>query len=172
MVELLNNTWFLLLAAFAIAAITAVIIRIAVAWERVRRAEQEAVLKQDMLQRGFQAEDIERVLHATSVPPPASPASTVELSFGAKSLADEQAVEQLAAYLSACSASTIEEVLAAVRGADLSTQRAILKAVEAMNDNSWTGVSDETLLAVVRALCDPAGKAAAESVVSEGVAAR
>jgi len=47
---------------------------IAYYWAKVRRAEIDAALKHDMLQRGMGAEDIERVLRASAAPAePASP---------------------------------------------------------------------------------------------------
>jgi len=61
MIELFTNFWFLLFAMIVITSVTGTIAHV---WQKVRRAEQEAALKQDMLQRGLSVEDIERVLRA------------------------------------------------------------------------------------------------------------
>jgi hypothetical protein len=46
---------------------------VAAHWKRVRQLQIEASLKQDMINRGLSAGDVERVLWASSTPPPAPP---------------------------------------------------------------------------------------------------
>jgi hypothetical protein len=53
------------LVAVAGTALTFIVGILAAAWSRVRRAEIAAALKQDMLNRGFTAQEIVTVVHAT-----------------------------------------------------------------------------------------------------------
>jgi len=62
----------------ALMSVTIIVAIVANQWRKVRVAEQEAALKQTMLERGMSAEEIVRVLTASGraaspVPPPAFP---------------------------------------------------------------------------------------------------
>src|SRR5689334_15226777 len=107
MVELFQNFWFLL---FGMIAVISVAGTLAQAWSKVRRMEQEAALKHEMLRRGLSADEIERLLRANSKPQDeAEPGGTEEVAVG-----------RLAKALGECAASPqiIEQVMAAVRAAD------------------------------------------------------
>src|SRR5213082_2180002 len=78
MSELLNHIPSHDVAGLLFAVVAGVVtlgVFIARYWWKVRRAEIDAALKHDMLQRGMGAEDIERVLRASPAPaePPAPP---------------------------------------------------------------------------------------------------
>ncbi len=62
MVELLQNP---LIIIFGSVTLMAVVPSLAHYWYKVRRADIEATLKHDMLQRGMSAEDIQQVLNAS-----------------------------------------------------------------------------------------------------------
>jgi hypothetical protein len=66
--RLLTNPVFLV---FSSVAATSIITTIAYCWQKVRVAEIEAGLKQDMLERGMTPEEIQTVLTASSKAPPA-----------------------------------------------------------------------------------------------------
>lgn len=146
MIVLFTNFWFLL---FAMIVITSVAGTIAHAWQKVRRAEQEAALKQDMLQRGLSIEEIERVLRA-----PAKQSETRADKSG-----DKYVLQELGMILGACQASpaVIEEVLPIVQAADSATKQAILQAVQGVREGSEEEIEDEQIRAVVRALARPSG---------------
>jgi len=62
-VELLTHPAALgVVAPLVLAALVGIVAIIAVNWSKVRRAEFDATLKHDMLQRGMTADEIERVL--------------------------------------------------------------------------------------------------------------
>ena len=63
MLELLHNPIFLV---FAFLTLSAVVGTLANSWTKVRRAEIEAALKHDMIERGMSAEDIQKVLEASA----------------------------------------------------------------------------------------------------------
>ena len=155
MIELFTNFWFLLFAMIVITSVTGTIAHV---WQKVRRAEQEAALKQDMLQRGLSVEDIERVLRARTSQRETYPTEN----------SDDGMLEEFAGLLGACQASpsAIEELLAMVQTADSATKQAIVRAVEGMRDGSEEGISEEEIRAVVRALVRPAGQPA-ESATSQ-----
>jgi hypothetical protein len=121
---------------------------IAHAWQKVRRAEQEAALKQDMLQRGLSVDEIERVLRATAKQP----------ETHADHSADKHVLQEFAEILGSCGASpaAIEEILGMVQSADSASKQAILHAVEGLRDGSAEELKDEQIRAVVRALARPA----------------
>jgi hypothetical protein len=128
------------------------------AWQNVRRAEQEAVLKREMLQQGRSAEDIERVLRASAEPPKATRQPTLAPTL------EQQAIEAMVTTLGECGASghVIEEVLAVVQVADPGTQQATCRTVKALIDGivgQGADVKDEQVLAVVRGLRRPAKSA-------------
>jgi hypothetical protein len=61
-VELLHNPVFIV---FAFLTITSVVSTLAFYWHKVRRAEFEASLKQQMIDRGMTAEEIRIVIEST-----------------------------------------------------------------------------------------------------------
>jgi hypothetical protein len=145
-VELFSNFWFLVAVTIIV---TSVVATLAQAWQKVRRAEQEAALKQEMLRRGLTVEEMERLLRVNSKrsDDDKTPPST-----------DEEAIEALAECLGECraSANVIEQVLAAVRAADPSVRQTACRAVQAVIRESEQEAGDEQILAVVRGLCRPA----------------
>jgi hypothetical protein len=62
-VELLHNPVFIV---FAFLTITSVVSTLAVYWHKVKRAEMDAALKQQMLERGMSAEEIRIVIESSS----------------------------------------------------------------------------------------------------------
>jgi len=69
-VELLTHPAALgVVAPLVLAALVGIVAIIAVNWSKVRRAEFDATLKHDMLQRGMTADEIERVLRASQSSP-------------------------------------------------------------------------------------------------------
>lgn len=146
MTAIFTNFWFLLFAMIVIPSVVATIAR---AWQKVRRAEQEAALKQDMLQRGLSVEEIERVLRASAQPP----------SDNAKE-SDEHVLEEMAGILGGCQASPrgIEEILAMVQAADSASKSAILRAVQGLRDGSEEDIKEDQIRAVIRGLAHPTGQ--------------
>lgn len=144
MVELFSNFWFLVAATVIV---TSVVATVAQAWQKARRAEQEALLKQEMLRRGLTVEEMERLLRANAKRSGEEAPST-----------NEDAIEGLAECLGECraSAEVIEQVLAAVRAADPSVRQTACRAVQAVIRGSDQEAKDEHILAVVRGLCRPA----------------
>lgn len=63
MAEILHDGWFQMWAAITLIC---VVPTAAHYWYKVRKAEWETDLKRDMVARGMSADDIERVLAATS----------------------------------------------------------------------------------------------------------
>jgi hypothetical protein len=70
MEEFLSRHGFLLLIMLPaiLGAVSALVIKVAAEWRKARQAECEAVLKQEMVQRGMSADDIVRVLQAGKSP--------------------------------------------------------------------------------------------------------
>ena len=62
MLQLLSEPLFII---FSFMTITGVVSTISYYWSKVRRAEIEAALKQEMIQRGMSADEIEKVLAAS-----------------------------------------------------------------------------------------------------------
>ncbi len=149
-----NNFWFLVAVTVIACSVTATI---AQAWQKVRRGEQEAALKQEMLRRGLSVEEMERVLRANSKPQDNTAASP-----------DEKAVEQLVWCLgeNGISGRVIEQVLAAVRSADPALKRGLCRAVPAvLKYSDLEGeAKDEQVLAVVRGLVPPDRPAVVEDM--------
>jgi hypothetical protein len=155
--------WVFCIVAVAVPSIAVAVIftarGIANAWERVRRGEQEAALKREMLQRGLGVEDIERVLRDSSkeqAKPAATPAPSPE----------QQALEEMVTTLGengvSVSGPVLEEALATIRDADPVTQQAICRTVSAMvtaTVGAGEEVKDEQILGVVRGLRRPARSA-------------
>lgn len=63
MVEVLRNPVFLMWTAITLMAVVPTLAHF---WWKIRQAEIEASLKRDMLQRGMTAEEIQKVLGASS----------------------------------------------------------------------------------------------------------
>lgn len=63
MPELLNNSWFIMWAAIVLISTVPVIMTY---WHKVKRAELDARLKQEMIEHGMSADEIVKVLHASS----------------------------------------------------------------------------------------------------------
>jgi hypothetical protein len=63
MIELLSNPLFIV---FASITLYCVVSTVAVQWRKVRQAEIDAALKHEMIQRGMSADDIQKVLEASS----------------------------------------------------------------------------------------------------------
>jgi hypothetical protein len=72
----LRHPWLLLTGLSVVSvAVVSVVAIVASAWRSIRKTDLEVALKQDMLNRGLSAADIERVLQASSTPsPPERPA--------------------------------------------------------------------------------------------------
>jgi hypothetical protein len=87
------------LVAILSGALIALVAVLAGNWAGVRRAEVEASLKQDMLNRGLSAADIERILRASSQspepPPQTDPISDNEYYIVEKMLDEEKSVEDI-----------------------------------------------------------------------------
>jgi hypothetical protein len=145
MIDVLSNFWFLVAVTVIVCSVTATITQ---AWQKVRRLEQEAVLKQEMLRRGLSVEEMERLLRANSKPQDDVAASP-----------DEKAIEELIACLGehGASGSVVEQILAVVQSADPALRRALCRAVKAVLENSSLEgeAKDEQILGVVRGLCPP-----------------
>lgn len=161
--KLHNDEMFLLLSLLAmltvglLIAVTAIIVT---NWRRVRQSDAESALKQDMLQRGMSAEDIERVIRVTSIVPEKPP---VEVSHplviaakanGLKELTEKQLQAKVASDLAVyeMDREKMEEALDALCRADLETQRAVAQAVGHMIEN---GAEHEQIHAAVVNLCKP-----------------
>jgi hypothetical protein len=154
MLDLLQNFWFMLFAWLIIITVVGTVTQ---AWQRVRRADREAALKETMLQRGLSIDEIERLLRASSKPQEDAAAESAE----------NDAIEELTEALGECGAAApvVEEVLAAIRGADPATRQTTCRAVKAVINGSDQASKDELILAVARGLCRPAA-APAEPVPS------
>jgi hypothetical protein len=155
MPEIFSSFWFLV---FASITITSVVATVAQAWQKVRRTEQEAVLKQEMLQRGLSVEEMERLLRTTSTGPRV--AAKLPVAAG-----DDAAIEELAQCLGECqaSATVIEKVLAAVHTADSSVKQTLCRAILALLRGSGQEANEEQILAVVRGFARPAGPPAKDA---------
>jgi hypothetical protein len=146
MLDLFQNFWFLV---FAFLVIVSVVGTVTQAWQKVRRADREAALKEAMIQRGLSVEEMERLLRAGSKAPEES----------AYNATDDDAIEELSEKLaeSHASAPTVEEVMTGLRDADSSTRQTICRAVKAVINGAEGGDPiDPLILAVVRGLCRPA----------------
>jgi hypothetical protein len=129
-------------------------------WRRVRQLDIEGALKQDMLQRGLSAEDIERVIRATSVVPEKGPVEQAHphmialASAGLKELTGKQLQAKVASDLAVyeMDRDMMEEALDALGRADLDTQRAVAQAVGHMIES---GAEHEQIHAAIVNLCKP-----------------
>jgi hypothetical protein len=119
-------------------------------FRRSRQLEMEAALKQDMLQRGLAAADIERVMRATSPEPyQGQVAPFLEAN---RELTDQEAEAQVAAALVTLGVDPdkIEQAVAAVRGAPRGTKQTVARMVAKM---ATAGADEDQVLAAVNSLC-------------------
>jgi hypothetical protein len=141
-----------------IIAVTAIIVS---NWRRVRQLDIEGTLKQDMLQRGMSAEDIERVIRASAIPAETESKRESSESFGDAAasqarlslLSDKQLEAKVAADLAAygMDSDELEKALEALGGADTDTKQAVAQAVAHMTQN---GADNDQILAAVVKLCE------------------
>jgi hypothetical protein len=61
-----DSAYLIPITAIVVGCLTGIICRISDNWRKVRMSEMELGLKQDMLQRGMSAEEIDRVMTASS----------------------------------------------------------------------------------------------------------
>jgi hypothetical protein len=67
MQELLTNPYFSVACLVALIPITGIVFgTVTHAWQRVRRAEIEAALKHEMIERGMSADEIRQILEASA----------------------------------------------------------------------------------------------------------
>jgi hypothetical protein len=154
-------TLVLMLSAMLVGLIITVTAVIVINWRRVRQLDLEHSLKHDMLQRGWSAEAIERVIRATATPPEGENKEKASESFGdaaasragLMSLTDKQLHAKVASDLAAyeMDREMMEDALQALGHADLETKQAVAQAVMNMTEN---GVEHEQLLAAIVNLCD------------------
>jgi hypothetical protein len=95
---------------FSLTAITLVAI-LTSQWRAVRQSEQEVALKQDLLNRGMGVDDIERVLRASAVNPPAEPEKPDPISDNEYYLVEKLVDEEK-------SAEEIERIIRALKGSE------------------------------------------------------
>lgn len=133
MPQLLGNLWFLL---FAFLTVTSVAATVARAWHKVRRAEAESALKQEMLRRGLPVEEMERVLH------PVEPPQSEEAAY--RALGECLAGQEI-------SGAAVEEAMTAFRAADLPAKRGMVQTLEGFLAEGGE-LTEERLLGVVRGL--------------------
>src|SRR5262249_17531448 len=127
-------------------------------WRRVRQLDVEGSLKQDMLQRGMSAEDIERVIRATAVP---DEKKAQEVTFeaaeawkhGLNGLTGQQLQAKVASDLAIyeMDSEMMEQALEALSRTDLDTKLAVAQAVKHMIDN---GAEHEQMRAAIVKLCE------------------
>jgi hypothetical protein len=164
--KLHNDEVFVLaviLTASVVGLVIAVTAIIVTNWRRVRQLDIEGSLKQDMLQRGMAAEDIERVIRATSVPAEKADAAETADSFGNAAasragllgLTDKQLHAKVASDLAVyeMDSEMMEEALQALAHADLDTKKAVAQAVTHMTEN---GAEHDQIRAAIVKLCAPA----------------
>jgi hypothetical protein len=132
----------LFLSIGALIALTAIV---AHHWRRLRQLEIETALKQALLQKGMNAEEIERVVNATQG---AAHAGTPPVT----TLNDKQLEAKIAADLAAygVAADRIEQALEAVMGAGSDTKRAVAEIVPQMIEN---GTDEGLILTAIQTLC-------------------
>jgi hypothetical protein len=137
-------------------AVTAIVVT---SWRRARQLEAESALKQDMLQRGMSAEDIERVIRASSTPAEKesdekpSGASDALPDPALNELTDKQLIAKVAADLAefGMDANQLGESLESFRRADLETKRTVVQAVARMIEK---GADEEQIHTAIVKLCD------------------
>jgi hypothetical protein len=149
------------LASSVVGVVIAVTAILATNWRRVRQLDIEGSLKQDMLQRGMNAEDIERVIRATSTPAEKDKAAESADTFGNAAasragllgLNDKQLQAKVASDLAVyeMDSEMMEHALEALNHADLDTKQAVAQAVKHMTEN---GAEHEQILAAIVKLCE------------------
>jgi hypothetical protein len=141
-------------------AIVGIVTAVVANWRKTRESEHQAVLKQNMLERGMSAVDIERVLRAG---PAAAAEEEADRALKVKAAAaasqderswDVEVANQLLQH--DVPGSEAEQILTAFRAGDAPTRKALAGKIEEMLDS---GANGERVLAVVRALCRPGGAA-------------
>jgi hypothetical protein len=143
MPDLFANYYFLL---FGMITVIVVVVTIAIACTSAHRASVEFAFRAKLLERGMSAEEIERVMAASSPPRP----------VGIDTSLDEDALNEVVSVLGQAEtpAAVIEEVLWAFRSADAPTQALISSAIQHLVASA-DSVDGEQILAVVRPLCGP-----------------
>jgi hypothetical protein len=149
----------IVLSAGVVGLIISVTALLVTNWRRVRQLDIESALKQDMLHRGMTAEDIERVIRATSVP--VEDKASTEGGFGKvaawkaglSELTDKELQAKVASDLAVyeMNSEMLEEALQALGRADLDTKQAVAQAVAQMTEN---GAEHEQILAAIVKLCE------------------
>ncbi|MCI0456594.1 MAG: hypothetical protein L0Z62_06395 [Gemmataceae bacterium] len=131
-------------------------------WRQVRLAQADSAFKRALIERGFSAEELERLFraHASGAAEETPPG-------------EEDALREVAEHLSAAGATgeEMEQVMILVRAADAATRQAIAQAVGAVAD---TTADKDQMLGVIRGLCQTSrpGKPTPASSPSEHIVAR
>jgi hypothetical protein len=110
----LDNPMFLV---FAWLTITSVVATVAGVWQKVRRAQLNTTLKEEMLERGLSVEEMERVLRPAGQP---LPEESAYRAFG----------ECLAAQ--SLSGTSLEEIMVSFREADLPAKWALVQTLRGL----------------------------------------
>src|SRR5262245_660835 len=129
-------------------------------WRRVRVAQAEADLKRSLVERGFSADELERLFRASTPPPPPAEEESP--------LTEEEALHEIALQLSAASASgeAMQQAMAQVRAGALPTTQAIAQAVSGIAEGD---ADKDQMLGAIRGLCRPAVNARELPAASERV---
>jgi hypothetical protein len=124
-------------------------------WQHVRTSESETALKHDMVQRGLAADEIQKILSASSSKPDLSrdPGRAVGEVGGVPMNAAEM-VAHIGTSLIAhgLTGDGLAMVMPAIQSAPNNTKEAIANALSNLEDEN---VSDEQVLALVRSMCPP-----------------
>jgi hypothetical protein len=146
MPDLFANFYFLL---FAMITVIVVVVTIAITWATANQSSAEFAFKAKLVERGMSAEEIERVMAASSSP-------LVYRPSGIDTSLDEDALNEVVSVLGQAQtpAAVIEEVLWAFRSTDAATQALISSAIQHLV-GSADNVDGEQILAVVRPLTGP-----------------
>jgi hypothetical protein len=122
---------------------------------RARQLELEMALKQEMVRKGLTAEDIERVIRASSTEETPSPARTAAVPV-AQEMTSRQLDILLATKLAemGMDAKRLEQALGAVAGLDLGSKQAVVPAVVNLIDQ---GTDEEQVHAAIMGLCKSPG---------------
>jgi hypothetical protein len=185
MIELLTNIWFLI---FTWAILTTVAATVAQAWQKVRKAQVDAALKQEMLQRGLSVEEIARVLNPKEMADAALKKEMLERGLSVEEMervlkppkAPEAPLSEDATYreLGACLATqeipgpALGEIIAAFRALELPAKRALVHMLKGIVDGGGD-LGELWLLAMVRGLRSfpdaPPARAASEQFATRPV---
>jgi hypothetical protein len=133
------DSLFITLVAISSAVLLTALIALGV-WRQVRLAQADSAFKRALIERGFSAEELERLFRAHS-------GAAEEPAPG-----EEDALREVAEHLSAAGATgeEMEQVMILVRAADAATRQAIAQAVGAVAD---TTADKDQMLGVIRGLC-------------------